>query len=261
VAVSVFDPTSKDWASDIWLLDVSTGARTRLTFDRAADFEPVWSPDGDHIVFASTRGGTLDLYRRSVSGSGPDELLLTSDTAKHSEAWSPDGRFLTYSSLEPKTKYDVWLLPLVGEQKPQPFLHSQFSEGQSQISPDGRWIAYTSFESNRMEVYVRAFPAGAGQWQVSTSGGGDPRWRRDGKELFYIAANGILMTVAVESGRVFTPGIPQPLFDTRINHLWDDARNHYDVSLDGQRFLVATPIDNLGSLPLTVVVNWKNEGR
>ena len=261
VAVSVFDPTSKDWASDIWLLDVSSGARTRLTFDRAADFEPVWSPDGDYIAFASNRGGTLDLYRRSVSGSGPDELLLTSDTAKHSEAWSPDGRFLTYSSLEPKTKYDVWLLPLVGEQKPQPFLHSQFSEGQSQISPDGRWIAYTSFESNRMEVYVRAFPAGAGQWQVSTSGGGDPRWRRDGKELFYIAANGILMTVAVESGRVFTPGIPQPLFDTKINHLWDDARNHYDVSLDGQRFLVATPIDNLGSLPLTVVVNWKNERR
>jgi Tol biopolymer transport system component len=259
VAVSVFDPSSKDWASDIWLLDVPTGAPTRLTFDRAADFEPVWSPDGEYVAFASKRGGTLNLYRKRVSGSGPDELLLTSDTDKHSEAWSPDGRFLTYSSLESNTKYDVWLLPLEGEQKPQPFLHSQFSEGQSQISPNGRWIAYTSFESDRMEVYVRPFPAGAGQWQVSSAGGGDPRWRRDGRELFYIAADGTLMSMAVESDRVFTPGIPQPLFDTKINHLWDDARNHYDVSLDGQRFLVATPIDNLGSLPLTMVVNWKNE--
>ena len=259
VAVSVFEPTSRVWASDIWLLDVSTGARTRLTFDKAADFEPVWSPDGTQIVFASTRGGQLDLYRKSVDGSGPDELLLTSGAPKHSEAWSPDGRFLVYSSLESTTKFDVWALPLVGERDPQPLLHSEFSEGQSQISPNGRWLAYTSYESGRMEVHVRPFPTGAGQWQISATGGGDPRWRRDGQELFYIAADGTLMAVAVDASRVFKPGIPRPLFDTMINHLWDDARNHYDVSLDGERFLVARPIEQLGSLPVTVVVNWRDE--
>jgi Tol biopolymer transport system component len=260
VAISVFEPpTSGAWASDIWLLDVSTGARTRLTFDKAADFEPVWSPDGTQIVFASTRGGQLDLYRKSVDGSGPDELLLTSGAPKHSEAWSPDGRFLVYSSLESTTKFDVWALPLVGQRDPQPLLHSEFSEGQSQISPNGRWLAYTSYESGRMEVHVRPFPTGAGQWQISATGGGDPRWRRDGQELFYIAADGTLMAVAVDASRVFKPAIPRPLFATMINHLWDDARNHYDVSLDGERFLVARPIEHLGSLPVTVVVNWRDE--
>ena len=116
------------------------------------------------------------------------------------------------------------------------------------------WVLATTF----LAIAV-SFPAGAGQWQVSSAGGGDPRWRRDGRELFYIAADGILMSVLVETDRVFRPAIPQPLFDTKINHLWDDARNHYDVSLDGQRFLVATPIDTLGSLPLTVAVNWRIE--
>ena len=259
VAVSVFDPSSRVWASDIWLLDVASGARTRLTFDPAADFEPVWSPDGTHIIFASNRGGTLDLYRKHVSGSGPDELLLKSDTPKHSEALSPDGRFLTYSSLESKTKYDVWVLPLLGDRKPMPFLQTEFSEGQSQISPNGRWVVYTSYETGRMEVYVRPFPVGDGKWQVSSTGGADPRWRRDGKELFYLATTGTLMAVAVEAGSVFKPGVPQPLFDTRVNHLWDDARNHYDVSRDGNRFLVTTPVETFGSLPFTVVVNWKTE--
>ena len=259
VAVSLFDPSSPVWASDIWLLDVSTGARTRLTFDQAADFEPVWSPDGADVVFASNRGGTLDLYRKSVSGSGLDQLLLRSDTPKHSEAMSPDGRFLTYSSLESDTKYDVWILPLVGDRDPRPLLQNAFSEGQSQISPDGRWIAYTSHESGRMEVRVQPFPEGAGQWQISSDGGGDPRWRRDGGELFYIAVDGTMMAVAIEPGRAFKPGVPQPLFDTKINHLWDDARNHYDVSLDGQRFLLARPVEHLASLPVTVVVHWRHQ--
>lgn len=254
VAVSVFDPLSDAWASDIWLIDATTGARTRFTFDRAADFEPVWSPDGAYVVFASNRGGTLDLYRKRATGAEEEELLLQSDRPKHPEAWSPDGRFLTYASLETKTKYDVSALPLFGDRTPRPLLRGVFSEGQSQISPDGRWLAYTSYETGTMEVYVRPFPGGDGKWQVSAAGGADPRWRRDGKELFFIAAGGMLMAMTVATDGAFTPGLPTPLFDTHVNHLWDDARNHYEVSRNGQRFLVTTPIEDHGTVPLTVVV-------
>lgn len=257
VAVSVFDPRSDSWASDIWLIDAATGTRSRFTFDKAADFEPVWSPDGTYIVFASNRGGTLDLYRKRATGSEEEQLLLTSDTPKHPEAWSPDGRFLTFASLETKTKYDVSVLPLMGDRTPRPLLREAFSEGQSQISPDGRWLAYTSYETGTMEVYVRPFPAGDGKWQISTDGGADPRWRRDGRELFFIAAGGMLMAMRVGTDGAFTPGVVTPLFDTRVNHLWDDARNHYDVSRDGQRFLVTTPIENHGAVPLTVVVRGR----
>jgi Tol biopolymer transport system component len=257
VAVSVFDPLSDTWASDIWLIDAATGARSRFTFDTAADFEPVWSPDGTHVVFASNRGGTLDLYRKRTTGSEEEHLLLNSATPKHPEAWSPDGRFLTYASLEAGTKYDISVLPVVGDRTPMPLLREEFSEGQSQISPDGRWMAYTSYETGMMEVYVRPFPRGEGKWQISTAGGADPRWRRDGKELFFISARGMLTAVSVVTDGAFTPGISTPLFDTRVDHLWDDARNHYDVARDGQRFLVTTPIEDYRDVPLTVVVNVK----
>ena len=255
VAVSVFEPLSDPMASDIWLIDAATGVRSRFTFDKAADFEPVWSPDGRHVVFASNRSGTLDLYSKRATGAEEEQLLLTSDTPKHPEAWSPDGRFLTYAGLETKTKYDVSILPLFGDRRPQPLLREAFSEGQSQISPDGRWMAYTSYETGTMEVYVRPFPSGAGKWQISTNGGADPRWRRDGKELFFIAAGGMLTALTVGTDGVFRPGVQTPLFDTRVNHLWDDARNHYDVSRDGRRFLVTRPIEDHGTVPLTVVVN------
>jgi Tol biopolymer transport system component len=261
IAVSVFDSIVPPFSSDVWLLDVSTGARSRLTFDPAADFEPVWSPDGADVLFSSNRSGTVDLYRRSASGAGPDQLLLASAIDKHSESVSPDGRFLTYASLESKTRWDAWLLPLTGDRRPVPLLNREFSEGQTQISPDGRWMAYTSYESGRMEVFVRSFPSGDGKWQISSAGGADPRWRRDGRELFFIAASGMLTAVRVEIGPDFKPGAPRPLFDTKVNHLWDDARNHYDVSVDGDRFLVAMPVENVGSLPLTVVVNSPSLGR
>jgi len=256
LAFDVFDPASRAWISDIWLLDLSTGAKTRFTFDKAADFEPVWSPDGTRIVFASDRSGTLDLYEKSSTGSGEDALLATSGGPKHADAWSPDGRFLVYSDVHPKTRYDIWILPLVGDRKPVAYLRSEFDEGQSQVSPNGRWLAYTSNESGRMEVYVRSFPVPEGKWQVSSSGGADPRWRRDGNELFYIAADGKLMALPVETGSVFEAGRPRPLFDTAVKDLWEDARNHYEVTPDGDRFLVVRPMEHVGSLPFTVVVNW-----
>jgi eukaryotic-like serine/threonine-protein kinase len=264
VAVDVFDPKPSPRfglniariTSDIWLLDAASGAGSRFTFDPGADFDPVWSPDGTRIVFSSNRRGPVDLYLKNADGSGPDELLLDSAGDKHAQAWSPDGRFLVYGTFEKKTRTDIWLLPMAGDRTPSPLLQSEFNEDQPQISPDGRWFAYTSDESGRPEVYVRNFPSPAGKWQISTGGGGDARWRADGKELFYIAQDRRLMAVATRSGVSFEHGAPAPLFDTGMTPYWAEARNHYDVSRDSKRFLFVTPVADDRSSPYTAVVNW-----
>ena len=256
-AVSIFSRHSPVMTSDLWLLYLANGGLSRFTFDSAADFEPVWSPDGARIVFASNRRGTVDLYQRRTRGTDSEELLLESEQAKHPEDWSPDGRFLVYSSFDAKTKFDLWILSMDGQSETRPYLRTEFSEGQGQISPDGRWLAYTSNESGRLEVFVRPFPVPDGKQQISSAGGADPRWRRDGGELFYIATDGKLMAVTVKTDRIFEAGVPQPLFDTNVRDLWEDARNHYDVSADGARFLIARPVENLRSLPITVVGNWR----
>ena len=233
-------------------------AASRFTFHPAADFDPVWSPNGDRIVFSSNRRGTLDLYQKHVSGAAIEELLLESPLAKHAQTWSPDGRFLVYATFEPATKGDLWLLPMVGDRTPVPLLRTEFNDEQVSISPDGRWFAYTSNESGREEVYVQLFPPAGAKWQISTGGGGDGRWQADGKELFYIAADRRLMAVAVKGDTTFEAGVARPLFDTGMTPHWGEARNHYDVSRDGKRFLFMTPVDDDRSSPFTVVVNWKH---
>lgn len=266
VAVDVFDPQPSPRfgfnvarvTSDIWILDASSGGASRFTFHPGADFDPVWSPDGHRIVFSSNRRGTLDLYQKRASGDATEELLLESPLAKHAQAWSPDGRFLVYATLEPATKWDLWLLPMVGDRTPVPLLRTEFNEQQVSISPDGRWFAYTSNESGRDEVYVQPFPPAGAKWQISTGGGGDARWQADGKELFYIAADRRLMAVALKGGARFESGVARPLFDTGMTPHWGTARNHYDVSRDGKRFLFMTPVDDDRSSPFTVVVNWKH---
>ena len=250
-------PTGKRWrpTSGCWIW--SGAADSRFTFEAAAEFEPVWSPDGTRVAFASGKGGTLDLYEKPASGTGAEVLLLHTEHPKHPESWSPDGRVLTYASFEEPTKYDVWMLSLDGARKATPYLRSEYSEGQSQISPDGRWVAYTSNESGRLEVYVGAFPVPNGKWQISSDGGADPRWRGDGRELFYISTDGRMMAVDVAARPAFAAGVPRPLFEINVMDLWQDARNHYDVSRDGARFLVASPVENTKRLPLTMVVNWQ----
>jgi Tol biopolymer transport system component len=263
VAVDVFDPRQSHpqgygtvrVTSDIWIMDARTGAASQLTFHPAADFDPVWSPDGERIVFSSNRGGVLDLYQKRVDGSQPEELLFESPAAKHVQAWSPDGRFIVFLSYDQRTRTDLWLLPLDGPRTPEPLAQTEASEEQASISPDGRWFAYRSNESGRPEVYVRSFPRGAGKWRVSTAGGGDPRWRPDGRELFYIADDRKLMAVAVSAGAVFDHGAPIPLFDTGMTPHWGQARNHYDISGDG-RFLFMVPVADDRTAPFTIVINW-----
>lgn len=263
VAVDLFDPKPSPRfgmnvarvTSDIWLFDPSTATSTRFTFDPAADFDPVWSPDGTRIVFSSYRRGTLDLYVKDVAG-GREELLLASSGAKHAQTWSPDGRLLVYATYNPATKGDFWMLPMDGERTPKPLLRSESNEEQASVSPDGRWFVYTSDESGRDEVYVQSFPSPGAKWQISSGGGGDARWRADGKELFYIANDRQLMAVAIQNGVTLEPGPPTSLFDTGMQPHWGEARNHYDVSRDGTRFLFMTPVDDDRASPLTVVVNW-----
>jgi Tol biopolymer transport system component len=250
IAVQRLDPQTGTF--DIWLVDLAHSTLLRLTFGSSNQTHPVWSPDGGRIVFASDRSGASNLYQKSSSGAGSEELLLGSDTSKYVTDWSPDGRFIAYEKQDPRTGLDLWLLPLFGDRKPIPFLQTEFNEGQGQFSPDGRWMAYVSDESGRREVYVQTFPASGGKWQISDSGGTYPRWRRDGKELFYIASDLKLMAVAVQTDSTLLAGRPQALFEPRFFQ----AMIPYTVSADSQRFLVNTPIEEDNSSSMTVVLNW-----
>lgn len=253
-AVDITD--DKTGTADIWLFDLSRGIPSRFTTDPAPDTNPLWSPDGSRIVFAASRGGVSNvLYQKSASGVGNEEVLLKSGETKIPEDWSSDGQVILYQTSNPKTKRDLWVLPMSGDREPFPFLQTEFNEWQAQLSSDGKWIAYTSDESGAPEVYVQTFPASGGRWRVSTGGGSQPRWRRDGKELFYIAPDRKLMAVDVMPGATFEASVPKALFDTRILSL-TEFRNHYAVTADGQRFLINSRIEETNVTPISVVVNW-----
>ncbi len=254
----------------IWTYEVSRGIRTRLTFGPAIDSrEPVWSPDGRSIVFTSNRGGHYDLYRKSSNGAGTEELLYKDDLDKTPTSWSTDGKFLlyqigTFSRIPPGTTgVDIWALPLTPQRpgdplKPFHVLQGPFNEFDAQFSPDGKWIAYTSNESQRNEIYVTLFrppPSEfGGKRQISTAGGFLPRWRPDGKEIFYVGPDRRLMGAEVEAkGETIEVGQVRPLFSaidtTQGNPI-------YDVSADGQHFLLRTSPEEKSRDPLTLVQNW-----
>src|SRR5207249_1138098 len=211
-------------SADIWLIELARNTPSRFTFDPANESAPVWSPDGSRIVFASNRDGVANMYQRLSNGTGNDEVLLKSTDPTGPYDWSPDGRFILFGELSPKTNGDLWLLPLFGDQKPAPFIQTEFTETQGRFSPDGRWVAYASNESGPYQVYVQSFPTSGGKWQVSTGGGAQPLWRRDGKELFYLAPDRKLMAVEVSgAGPTFVPGAPKPLFEARFSTLFPGA--------------------------------------
>ncbi len=249
---------------DIWLRDVARGAASRFTFEPTQERFPVWSPDGSRIAYASDREGVTNLYQKSSSGAGTEELLLKTPEQKYPSDWSADGRFLLFDTVGTKTARDLWLLPLTGDRAqrapPVPFLQTPFSELQGQFSPgpEGapRWIAYTSNETLREEVFVQTFPASGAKWMVSTNGGREPRWRRDGKELFYLAPDRKLMSVDVKLGATFEAGVPRALFEIRPPSV-SLSSNYYAVTADGQRFLVAQLAEESAGAPITVVMNWK----
>jgi eukaryotic-like serine/threonine-protein kinase len=250
--------------ADIWVVDVERGAYNRLTVDAADDILPIWSPDGTRIAFSSTRKGGLDLYLKSASGAGNEDLLLETPQTKALSDWSSDGRFLLYSNSDPKTGFDIWVLPLEGDRTPYPFVQTKFNERLAQFSPDGKWIAYESNESGRYEIYVQPFSRSNGKAggtvPVSTGGGAQVRWRPDGKALFYIALDDRFMMVPITSSseQALDVGAAVALFTARVvgGAQQPFARYQYSVAPDGQRFLVNT-ITAEASAPITLILNWK----
>ena len=196
----------------------------------------------------------MDLYIKSYAGSADEELLLQTGHDLLAESWSSDGRYLAYySSGVPGTGSDIWVLPLSGDRKPIPFLQTEFLEEDPQFSPDGRWIAYTSNESGREEVYVAPFPGPGRKWRISTAGGSEPRWRKDEREIYYLAEDNRITAVAVgQHGSTFEVGAATPLFVIRSQR----EGTIYRVSPDGRRFLVNTDVEEERPSPLTLVVNW-----
>ncbi len=247
---------------DVWVHDLARGVASRLTFDPALELSQIWSPDGKRMVFSSSRGGgAFDLYVKPTSGAGDAELLLATDHVKGPRSWSRDGRSILYVELRPTTDWDLWVLPLEGERKPVPYLRTEFNEVLGQFSPDGRWIAYVSDESRRDEVYVQPYPVDGGKWQVSTDGGSQPRWRDDGKELYYLAPGDTIMAVDIDATETFRPGVPSALFSVEgmNSSTTASAYFHYDVSNDGRRFLIDVVSEEGEQALVTVVQNWQAE--
>ncbi len=247
---------------DVWLIDAARGVPTRFTYDAANDGISLWSSDGNRVVFQSNRKGVFNLYSKLSSGSGADELLLESDHSKAPSDWSPDGRFLLFRSIDPQTGFDLWVLPVSGDKKPFPFLKTPFEERNGQFSPDGKWIAYQSNESGRFEIYVLPFPGPGQKFQISTSGGAQPRWNKNGKEIFYVSLDSKMMAAPVKlsaDGQSLETGTPVALFPIRVAGGPVSAFNkqQYAVALDGQRFLVNLAVDNGAAPPITLIYNWK----
>jgi len=252
-------PSGTGAGSAVWKLDLLRGVSSQLTFNPKGGQGLVWSPDGAQLVFSD--GSRL--YRKASSGAGSEEPLLEAGSVAISNDWSQDGRHVLYSVVGHNGKWELWLLPDPGgpaasSRKPVPYLQTAFNTSQGQFSPDAHWVAYMSDESGRNEIYVRPFPVSAeraGKWLVS-SGGVSPRWRRDGKELFYLTLDSRLMAVEVSSGAVFKPGAPKELFGVSWATYSRDV-HRYDVAPDGERFLAMPPDPSAASTPITVVLNWE----
>jgi len=244
---------------DIWLIDIARGVPTKFTFDDGGAQASIWAPDGKRVAFNASRAGRFDLFQKTSNG-GDEEPLLTDMSDKVPLSWSPDGRFILYADsrrVTPAESPGLWILPLSGDRKPVRLLQTPSVANQGQFSPDGHWIAFTSYRSGRGETYVTPFPRSKSvEWQVSTSGGTEPRWRPDGKELFYLNGDALMAaSVAVDTDGVRF-GVPQRLFTFRTT---GSPRSKYAVAPDGQRFLFNTRTEETRTAPITIVMNWGSE--
>ena len=254
----------RDQENDIWTWDLARQTLTRLTFNPGADGGPVWTPDSLRIVFWSDRGGTSNnLHWVAADGTGQPERLTEGPNAQVPTGVLPDGKRLIFYETDPKTNNDLQMLTLDGDRRAAPLVRTQYSEMNGQVSPDARWLAYQSNESGQDEVYVRPFPnVEGGRWQASTGGGIKPLWARNGRELFYLSGSGSvrLMSVPVQSGTSFSAGTPQVLFEGK--YFSGNAGRTYDVSPDGQRFLMikdAAATTSSAPSQFVVVLNWFEE--
>ncbi len=244
--------------TQIWLYDISREALSRLTFQKKLNADPTWTPDGKRIAYYSNMEGPVNLYWQLADGSGGPERLTTSDYFQNPNSWSPDGQLLAYHEVNPTTQRDIWVLRLK-DRKAEPFVRTPADESAPRFSPDGRWLAYVSNESGHFEVYVQPYPGPGGKWQISTNGGTEPVWNPNGRELFY--RNGEkMMAVDISSQPGFSAGKQKMLFE---GHYLPTtvAQPDYDVSPDGQRFLMVKPSEQTQTAPaqINVVLNWFEE--
>jgi eukaryotic-like serine/threonine-protein kinase len=240
LVVSRTDEQSR--ARNLWLVDLASGGSSRFTFEPVDETNAVWSPDAREVAFNAVHAGAVDIYLKPVTGAAEPKALLASSENKQIECWSPDGRWLLYR-IGDKT----WAFPLGGGKPTGPYPMEYPS-----ISPDNRWVAYTSNESGRAEVYVQSFPPTEGRWQVSTTGGTEPLWRKDGKELYYMSGDRLMAVEVKTNARAFEPGASRVLFEVRLEST--RRRSRYQVADNGKRFLMNLPIES--SSPVTVTVNW-----
>ena len=254
VAADILDPSQGAASRDVWLFDVGRKVGSRFTFASGNDRWAVWSPDDRRLAYFSNDDSGTAIFVKQTTGTAPEEVLYRADSSFLPTDWSRDGRFLALMALVGrKTGWDVWTYSFEDKQL-RPFLQEPYAETSAVFSPDGRWLAYASDESGRFEVYVQPFPGPGSKLQVTTAGGGQPRWRGDGRELFYREPSGRFMAVPVTvRGASLEAGTPQPLFELRANAT---PGTHYDVTADGQRFVVSVPVQAEGASPLTLVLNW-----
>jgi Tol biopolymer transport system component len=268
--------------SQVWLYDLSRETTTRLTFEGNLNNAPVWTPDGKRITFQSNKEGPLNIFWQLADGSGGLERLTTSEYLQAPQSWSPDGQLLAFLEINSSTQREIWVLrmgdpspssgqassassgqvPSAGSgqgRKAQLFTRTRFDEAEPRFSPDGRWLAYISNESGRFEIYVQPYPGPGGKWQISTDGGMDPVWNPNGRELFYRNGNK-MMTVDISSKPGFAVGKPRMLFEGKYEGAPVPVAN-YDVSPDGQRFLMLKPSEQEQAAPtqINVVLNWFEE--
>jgi eukaryotic-like serine/threonine-protein kinase len=254
LAFEITDPRTN--RSDIWLRDLARGVNSRFTFDPTNAYAAVWTPHGDSIIYTSERDGAAGIYEKSTVGQGEEKLLAKLDGLFFPTSILPDGSAVACQVRTPgsKTGFDIMILPRTPGAKPVPFRATPFNDGSGQFSPDGKFIAYASNESGRSEVYVQPYPGPGRTWQISTTGGTDPQWRADGRELYYRAADQKLMAVEVALAPGFQAGIPKPMFLAQV--AGGPAATKYVPDPTGQKFLVVSTLGREAMTPTTVVLNW-----
>ena len=250
VALARVDPASN--AADLGMLDLGRNFVTALTSSSRTDASPIWSPTGERLVFRSNRRGLHELFEKPALDTGGEQLLHSAAVGMYPTDWSPDGRTILFHVLDPATKHDIWRLD-VASHTAEPLQRSQSREAQGQLAPAGR-LAYTSDESGQLQVYVRIVDGKGLSTNVSHKGGFDPRWRADGRELFFVSPEGAMMAADVSPEGLAAP--PKPLFPTRIQPTSAPYLSDFVVTKDGSRFLIKVPTEPPGAGPITVTLNW-----
>jgi Tol biopolymer transport system component len=249
VAVDSTDMTSLN--TDVWTYELQRESAQRLTFDPGFDVVPIWSPDASRLVFSSNRGEHVDLYMKNSDGAETEKVIVHDEFNKIPSDWFRNGEYILYTRGP-----DLWFLTLPAL-KGTLFIKAASIVRNGQFSPDGKWVAYASNETGKWEIYVTSFPDARGKWQVSTGGGEEPRWRGDGKELFYISSDSKMMAVPVTIGANFDAGAPVALFQAVPRQpVSTNDQFVYDVARDGQRFLILTQVKRPESRPMSVILNW-----